>query len=319
MAITLTLGDFVFADTEIPEHIAVKTKQKTVVHKFVGGARQVDVLGADHEPLEWSGIFVGSNALVRAVTLKGMCDAGLPLSLSWSEFFYQVTIESFEADYERDYQIPYKLSLTVVQDMTNPPGDFGGSSMDEIIDGDMSTATSLSSAIGNSGLSGVMSTLSSAVSSVSSFATAVKSEINSVLTPLAQARSYVKTLIASTENTIQSVTTLGGILPNNPAAQNASRLFTQINAMTNQTNLVQLDSVLGRMGVNIGQIGSGVKSVNVGSGTLFDLASKFYGKVSGWTALQTANPQLKGDPNINGNQTIVIPPYAGDSGGVISA
>lgn len=319
MSIDLSLGDVTFADNEIPEHIAVRTHQKSSVHKFVGGARQVDTLGADHDPIEWEGWLTGSNALDRALTLKGMCDAGLPLYLAWSEFFYQVTIDTFEADYERDYQIPYKVVCIVVQDMTNPPGQSGGSSIDDMMNGDMQTCSGLSSAVGDSGLTSSMSSLGSAISAVSSFATAAKSDINAVLTPLAQAQSYVKTMIASTENTLQSVTTLGGILPGNPIATSVAKLTGQINAMTNQTNLVQLSSVLGRMGTNLGQIGTGVKSINVGGGSLYDLASKYYGDITGWTALQTANPQLNNDPVITGNQTIVIPPYAGGSGGVLSA
>ncbi|MCA8013304.1 hypothetical protein LGM38_14730 [Burkholderia vietnamiensis] len=317
--ITLSLGDVQFADTEIPEVIKVKTGQRSVVHKFVGGARQVDLLGADHEPIEWSGLLIGQNALDRALTLKGMTDAALPIFLAWSEFFYLVVVTGFDADYERDYQIPYQITCTVVQDMTTSPGQGASDSLDDLINGDMSTATSLASSIGDSGVSGAISTLGSAVSAVSNFAKAAKSTINSVLTPLNQARTVVGTLIAATENTIQSVTTLGGILPGNPVAANVSRLFSQINAFQSQQYLVQLDSVLGRMGKNIGRINSGVRTIQSGGGSLFDIASKFYKDVSGWTALSRANPQLGGDPKIVGNQSIAIPPYKGGSGGILGA
>jgi hypothetical protein len=317
MATVLTLGDVTFQDTEIPEYIAVRTEHRAVVHRLVGGARVVDMLGADHAPIHWSGWFVGSNALERALTLKSMHDDGLPLTLSWSEFIYTVVITEFEAQFEREYQIPYRISCTVVRDYLNDDSAGAVPGVDELINTDLSTATTLSSSFPS--LAAPMASLSSAIGTVSSFATAAKSTLNSVLQPLNAARSQVKVLIASTENTLQSVTTLGGILPNNPLSTQVSKLSTQINAMQNQAALVQLDSVLGRMGSNIGQINSGVKTVQVSGGNLFDLASKYYGKVSGWTALQKANPQLGNDTNISGNQSVTIPPYSSDSGGILSA
>jgi hypothetical protein len=317
MATILTLGDVTFQNYEIPEHIAVRTEHRAVVHRLVGGARVVDMLGADHAPIHWSGWFVGSTALDRALTLKSMHDDGLPLTLSWSEFLYKVVITEFEAEFQREYQIPYRISCTVVQDYLNDDGGGAVPGVDELINTDLSTATSLSSNFPS--LAAPMATLNSAISSVSSFAQAAKSTINGVLQPLNAVRSQVQVLISSTENTLMSVTTLGGILPSNPLSRQVANISTQINAMQNQAALVQLNSVLGRMGSNLGQINSGVKTVQVGGGNLFDLASKFYGKVSGWTALQKANPQLGNDTNISGNQTITIPPYTGDSGGVLDA
>lgn len=317
--VVLSLGDVTFADTEVPEHILVETKHANVVHKFIGGARQVDMLGADHAPIQWSGYLIGDNALDRALKLKGMNDTGLMLLLSWSEFLYQVAITGFTADFEREYQIPYSITCTVVQDLTGQPGQGAGDSFDALINGDMAAGNTLAASIGDSGLSGAMSSLNSAIGAVSSFATAARSTLNSVLAPLAAAQAQVTTLIASTENTLLSVTTLGGILPNNPISTSVAKISSQINAMQNQTNLVNLSGVLGRMGANIGQINSGVKTISTGGGSLFDLASKMYGKVSGWTAISQANPQLKGETQIDGNQNIIIPPYTSDSGGILNA
>ena len=317
MATVLTLGDVTFLENEIPEYIAVRTEHRAAIHRLVGGARVVDMLGADHAPVSWSGWFVGSTALDRALTLKSMHDDGLPLTLSWSEFLYKVVITEFEADFQREYQIPYRIACTVVQDFLNDDGGGAVPSVDDLITSDAATATTLSSSFPT--LAAPMATLNTAISAVSSFATAAKSTLNGVLQPLNVMRSQVQVLIASTENTLQSVTTLGGILPNNPLATNVAKLSTQINAMQNQASLVQLNNVLGRMGSNIGQINSGTKTAQVSGGNLFDLASRFYGNVSGWTALQKANPQLGNDPNISGTQSITIPPYTADSGGILSA
>jgi hypothetical protein len=306
--VALKLAEITFSEYEIPEHIRVSTTHRHVVHKLVGGKRAVDMLGADHMPISWSGWLVGSTALDRASAIKGYHDEGDALQLSWSNWQYKVVITEFEVDYQRDYQIPYSITCTVVQDYNNIHDREGAPSVDSDVRADMTSATSLASSIGDSGIMSAVSSVKSAISNVSNFATAVKSQINSVLTPIAQARAQVQTLIASTENTLKNVTTLGGILPNNPLARNVANLSTQVNAMTNQAGLVQLDSVLGRMGVNIGQLNTGVKSIQATSGSLFDLASKHFGSVSGWSAISAANPQLGADTEITEPTTVVIPP-----------
>lgn len=317
--VVLTLGDFTFKDTEVPEDIKVSTEHRMNIHKMIGGVRIIDMLGPDHQPISWSGWLVGANALNRAITLKQMSDAGVPLNLSWSEFYYQVVIASVEVDFEREYQFEYRITLVVLQDLTAPVYQDSSAGLDDLIGGDMKTANSLSSSIGDSKLTGSMSSLSASVASVSSFATASKSTINGVLVPLKAAQQQCQTLIASTENTLQSVTTLGGILPNNPLSQQIGKFNNVVNAMTNQPNLIQLSSVLSRMGTNMAAPSSAVKSIQVAGGSLFDLASKFYGNVSAWTGLAQANPQLKNDPTIVGPQTIAIPKQYQDSGGILSA
>jgi hypothetical protein len=166
-----------------------------------------------------------------------------------------------------------------------------------------------------------MGTLTGAISAISSFATATKATLNTVLAPLAQAQAQVKTLIAVGENTLQSVTTVGGLLPNNPIAQQVSRLSGQLNAMTNQPQLITLSGVLSRVSTNIGQLGSASKTITVVGGNLFDVAAKYYKDATGWVAISRANPSLKGDPNITGTQTIALPPTntAASSDGVANA
>ncbi|WP_118181306.1 hypothetical protein [Paraburkholderia phosphatilytica] len=317
MAITLALGSFVFQDAEIPEHIKIRTQQRLAVHRFIGGARQIDVLGTDHDPIAFSGWLTGSNAMQRALTLKAMKDSGQEVTLSWSQWLYNVVIGDFAAEYQRDYQIPYSITIIVSDDLTNNTSDGGTDSIDDLINGDMTTASSLASPF--SALSSPMSSLQSAISAVSTFANAAKSTVASVLQPLQAVQSQVSTLIASTDNTLLSVSTVGGILPGNPLSQQVTALTSQVTAMANQGSLIQLSGVLGRIGLNLGQINTGIRTVNVGSGNAYDLASKYYGDTSGWTAIMQANPQLGSDPNISGFQTITIPPYSGGSGGILSA
>jgi hypothetical protein len=307
MAVVLQLGDFTFSEYEIPERITMVTAIRTVVRKMVGGARNVNMMGYDPAPLEWSGMLLGSNALDRARTLKQMALAQKMLTLTFSEYSYAVVISEFVEDFQREYEIYYRLRLEIVADNA-AQGPKQGVGIDSLIGGDISTANGICSLIGNSGLTSAMGTLTTAIGAVSSFATAAKSAINGVLGPLATVQAQVSTLIAAGENTLQSVSTVGGLLPNNPIAQQVSKLSAQVNTMTQQPQLLQLQGVLSRIGTNIGQIGSASKTITVVGGNLYDLASKYYKDATGWVGISQANPALKGDPNITGTQTIALPP-----------
>jgi hypothetical protein len=282
------------------------TAIRTVVRKMVGGARNVNMMGYDPAPLEWSGMLLGSNALDRARTLKQMALAQKMLTLTFSEYSYAVVISEFVEDFQREYEIYYRIRLDVVADNA-AQGPTAAPGIDSLIGADISTANGICSKIGNAGLTSSMGTLTSAIGAVSSFATAAKSTLQSVLAPLATVQAQVTTLIAAGENTLQSVATVGGLLPNNPIAQQVSKLSAQVNTMTQQPQLLQLQGVLSRIGTNIGQIGSASKTITVVGGNLYDIAAKYYKDATGWVSLSKANPSLGGDPNISGTQNIALP------------
>jgi hypothetical protein len=282
------------------------TAIRTVVRKMVGGARNVNMMGYDPAPLEWSGMLLGSNALDRARTLKQMALAQKMLTLTFSEYSYAVVISEFVEDFQREYEIYYRIRLDVVADNA-AQGPTAAPGIDSLIGADISTANGICSKIGNAGLTSSMGTLTTAIGAVSSFATAAKSTLQSVLAPLATVQAQVTTLIAAGENTLQSVATVGGLLPNNPIAQQVSKLSAQVNTMTQQPQLLQLQGVLSRIGTNIGQIGSASKTITVVGGNLYDIAAKYYKDATGWVSLSKANPSLGGDPNISGTQNIALP------------
>lgn len=313
----LTLGDFEFSRFEIPEKISFGGDQALVVHELVGGVRVVDAMGRMDAPLEWSGLFQGETALDRARYLDGLRVAGQPLPLYWSELAYWVVIKTFRCDFERSYKLPYSISCVVVADLSMPVTTLAPAGVDEWISDDMAEANALGDLIGDGPLSDLLKTLDSAISTVSSFANAVQSTINSVLAPLAAVQARVRVLTASVGNVIGNVTTLGGILPNNPIAQQANKLMGQVNAMTQLPQLYNLQSVLGRMGGNLGSIGTAGRQVATAGGNLYQMASDAYGDAMAWTGIAKANG-LK-DPTISGVQTLTVPALPDDSGGVMYA
>lgn len=310
----LTLGDFEFSRYEIPEHINFGGDHRLAVHELVGGVRIVDAMGRSDAPIEWSGLFFGSSADMRARYLDGLRVAGKPLDLTWGGFKYSVVIQRFEAQYERFYQVPYRITCMVVEDSTQPVSEIASAGVDELIAQDQATADALVTTIGDSSLSSLMGTLDTAIGQVSSFATAAQSTINSVTQPLAAVQGRVGTLLASVNNTVANVSTVGGVLPFNPVATTAGSMLSQVNAMTQLPSLLNLRNVLGRMGSNLSTIGKGLSTVTQAGGDLFTLAAQKFGDVTQWVGIAKANGLT--DPQLTGIKTLTIPSTTDTSGGV---
>jgi hypothetical protein len=281
--LNLTLGDFTFENFEIPEKITFGGSQKLVTHELVGGGRVIDAMGRSDAPLSWTGLFMGEQANNRARYLNNLRIKGAALDLTFHEMKYKVVIENFTADFQRYYQVPYSISCVVVEDSTTPLVGVVIQQIDTLLDEDMTTANTLGDEIADPTLTTKLNALQTAIKNVSDFAKATQATINSVLQPLADAQAQVRVLIGSVGATIENVTTLGGILPNNPIAQNARKITNQVVSMTNLPKLYDLQSVLGRMGGNIGTIGNTGQSVDVSGGSLYGVASKYYGDATKWT------------------------------------
>jgi len=312
----LKLGDVVFGDTETGP-IPFGGEQQLNIHRLVGGKRVIDAMGDNPIALDWTGIFVGANALTKAKTLRRMQKEGRALSLTWSSMTYQVVISKFTGQFEAEFNIPYSITCEVVEDRTELPSANSGSDVNQAINADMTTAQSLTSDIGDSTLSSLMTTLTTAVSKVSNFAKATQSTINTVLQPLAAARTQVTALISASESSLQSVTTVGGLLPNNPLAKSVASLTSQVTATLNGVKLSQLDAVFSRIDSNLGQVNSSLKTVSVAGGNLYDLAVKYYGKASSFTTLATANNLT--DPELVGVVTLNVAKDTNDTGGILEA
>lgn len=314
-ATTVTLGDFEFAGMELPESLRFGGSQALVIHRLIGGARVVDSMGPDDAPLEWGGWFRGVNALERALYLDTQRKLGRALTLTWSELRYLVVITSYSADFQRPYQIPYRISCEVVEDLTSPVNVIAPSSIDDVMADDMGTANGLGGLIGDGALSSLLGGLDTAIKAVSSFANASTSVINSVLAPISAVQGRVSTLIASTGNSIQNVGTLGGVLPGTPAGLSSSALATQVSSFNTLPNLYSLQNVVGRMGANLGSVSGSARPVTMSGGNLMDVASSAYGDASSWTGIAKANGLT--DPVLVGTQTVAIPLRPDTAGGIL--
>jgi hypothetical protein len=132
----LTLGGVDLIDFEIPSDVLFGGAQQLAIHRLIGGARVVDVMGPDDASLRWTGIFSGPFAGDRARIFDAMRVAGAPLGLSWDAFCYNVVIESLIMDYRNPWWIPYQISCAVVVDQaeseTAPTPDLANAILDDL-------------------------------------------------------------------------------------------------------------------------------------------------------------------------------------------
>jgi hypothetical protein len=305
---TLTLGDFAFAHTEIPEQISFGGEHKLAVHELVGGVRVIDALGRADTALTWQGWFTGQHALERARYLDGLRMAGQPLSLTWAAFAYRVLIRSFTADYQRTYQMPYRIECDVLDDLTQAVTVIASPGIDAWITADLAQADGLVNQIGDGPLSALFSALHQAMRTVGRLATAVSNTLNKVLQPLAAIRVHLNILLTQVNAVVHNATTLGGLLPDSSIAQQARRLLTHTQAMAQLPRLIQLDRVLGRLSTNVISVSSSARQVTVAGGNLYALAVQEYGKASAWQTIAEANGL--DDPVLQGIHTLTIPPLS---------
>jgi hypothetical protein len=114
--VALLLGPIVFQDFEIPSGINFGGRQRFALHRLPSGSRVIDALGRDDAQISFSGIFAGSDAILRARSLDELRVAGIALPLTWDVLFYTVLISDFCADYRSSWWIPYRIVCTVIQD-----------------------------------------------------------------------------------------------------------------------------------------------------------------------------------------------------------
>lgn len=318
---TLTLGDFEFARFEIPQNIPFGAEQKLNVHQLVGGKRVIDALGPIPRNPSWSGWFVGENALARARYLKGFAEDGKARSLTWDELAFTVVVRSVECDYKLGWRIPYTITCEVVSDDTAPVSALPSPSPEQLVGDDMANASALAANLGIPALTSAVGAVSSALSQINTFVGTARSQIRSVLQPLADARAVAGSLLNQASATLANVgnlASLNGAIPN-PVADFTSRLSLTATNAANSGMLADLDSHLARMETNIAAVGSGTANLTVAGGNLYALAAQEYGDPMAWTALAQANGLA--DPMISGIATVVVPakPAPADSTGVLNA
>lgn len=314
--LTLTLGGITFKGVEIPERINWGGEQMLVVHKLVGGQKTVDSMGPDEAPIEWSGWITGQDAVARAQSIDAMRISGLPQTLTWSGFSYQVVVRSFAPSFERFYQIPYRITLEVISNNVQPNTASETPPLDQAVADDVNTATDLASQAADSTLSSLMGNVSSLIGGVASIATAAQSTIGAIQTSIQSVQSRVGNLIESVNAVIGIPASFGGVTAGMEPSASANALLASVDNTMRLVNLMQLQPTLGRLTKNLSAVSASANTIATAGGNLFQIAQETYGDANAWPVIAAANGLT--DPFIQGSETLIIPPQPGATGGILS-
>jgi hypothetical protein len=316
--IVLQLGDVAFERFEVPESLPFGGDQMLATKTLVGGVRVIDAMGPDDRPVDWSGLFLGKYAGQRAQLLDAMRREGKPHPLSWGRHSYTVIIGSFEAQFQRKYQIPYRISCVVVEDLATPSASEAQASLDDQIEQDVQNAEVKGGLIGNKTLTSMISTIRTAVGKVTSFVSATTKEIQSVLEPVTATQQQVRSIISELSPLGDTTVGLAGVVPYAPFGTSAISLQQNIDRFGQLDSLYQIDASLGRISTNLSADGVSGKLVTMAGGDLYHVAADQYGDASAWPIIARANGLS--DPVLKGVQTLTIPEKPNASpDGVLSA
>lgn len=304
--LTVKLGDFVFQDAEVPEQIPFGGDQHIAIHNLVGGAREIDAMGRSDEPLQWSGLFQGQNAVRRAKYLDSLRVAGAPLKLTWHEFSYMVVIRSFRAVFQRYYRISYSITCEVIVDLSKPVTTKTAPGLLATIQADLNAINTLVGLIADNPLTQAVQQFAAAVSLLPGGSRISRAMQQKLLFPLQNAQQRTSVLIGSTNSVLQAGSNVAS----------AASLTSQMANMQQMSNLVSLNGLLGRSGSNIGAATGGTNIVTVGGGNLYDLAAKQYGDPTQWTNIAAANGLT--DPVISGTKNLVCPAVPDLNSGILN-
>jgi len=200
MPVFLTLGPITFANYEIPQKINFGGTQALAVKQLVGGMRVVDAMGRLDDDITWSGLFFGSTSTFRARYLDFLRVQGNPMPLTWSQFNYQVVIKDFKASFERNYQIPYTITVQVIQDLNKPFPVLLPVGYNDAVIGLLTEANDLAVEIANPSITSAMAILSAAINALPSIVDASSSQIAGLLSDITNTQQAVTTAINAIGN-----------------------------------------------------------------------------------------------------------------------
>lgn len=142
----ISLGGFVFEGHSTPSNVPGGGDQAMAVHRLPGGARVIDTLGPDDAPIDFRGEMFGDDAYGQALVLDGMRRAGQKIPLIYGGQVRQVVIQRFTYHLKRfPNWVDYQISCTVVPDIGAGGLGSDGTSIDSLIQSDLSSAAGAAS------------------------------------------------------------------------------------------------------------------------------------------------------------------------------
>lgn len=306
-SLLFTVGSVAFFGFEAPEVLrGVGGTQSLAEHDFPGGVRTQQVFGSFPSKVSWSGIFTGTDALLRMREVDRLRVAGVEVPLIYGNTMLLGIVEKFEAMPKHQWLIPYEMTFCPRIDQTS------GSVLDELI----SIVSLINSALG---------VLSSLVAIGRGLATS-----GGTLLPVVDVQQAYfpmpPTMLAPTTDLVNATVdalqaALG--LPENIAPSDAERIQAAAQAAADaaQPLLASGDpaassaasDIMGYIGTIVAGVAfprSSTTELQVINPNLLTISSQYYGDPSQWRVIAAASGIVPADPLPIGEFVLTIPSVA---------
>lgn len=311
----LTLGPITFANNEVPSAINFGGEQSLSDKKLVGGRRSIDAMGRIDDDISWSGMFRGSTATFRARFLDGLRSKGDQLSLTWSQFNYNIVIKSFKCSFNAFYEIPYSITVAVIQDLNKPFPVLLPVAYNDAISAAMVEARDLAATIRDPSISAAIALLSVTINSIASISNASSSVLATITGPLNSSivavNNYIDSLGGSSIFSVSVSQSVSSLVGYEGADEISTNFLNLSDAYLLQALLIQIQRniVLIRRGAD-GQ------TISINGANLFKVSSQYYGDATLWTTIAKANGLV--DPVVPSGVVfnLLIPSQTVDTGGI---
>ena len=116
------LGDIVFEGFSLPENMPIGGEQSLSVKRMIGGRKQVQAMGPDHDPIVWNGIIYDEFAELKVFQLDLLRISGRQVQLTFATRAYLVVVRRFVAKLRKPQLYDYEISCEVVTDQVTGNG-----------------------------------------------------------------------------------------------------------------------------------------------------------------------------------------------------
>lgn len=284
-----SIGTVDFSLEEAPDELSIPISQNLAVKDLIGGKRIIQALGTVWKPLKWEGYFFGANAQYRARVLSRMMAEASVQRLTYLSYALDVVIEDFVAVYQHQNQCKYEITVQVLADASGVVSQASTTSVDAQI---QSAVVNASTQINNMDSD-------SATAVTPSF-----QSMNSALNLAGPAMQVTGSTLIATNTAIQFAIA---------AAQN---LLTKPTSTSTKKSLLTVTQYLNNLQVIHKNFDANQDHnvISLNGGSLFDVASQYYGDPSLALAIQTQNGLFSPDLPSGSLSTIVLPPLTSSNG-----
>lgn len=281
-----SIGGVTFTAKEEPSSLPIgQARQMMAVHTLPGGTRIVQAFGVEPQDVSWSGHFWDQSVKDRVNALRSYAVSGNEIPIQWGSEAYFCIVKEFRPVYLHDYHATYDITVTITRDANGAFSVATAPSIDKQVSQLQQNAQTAADLLNQADTNYINSGIPTSLTNVT-----VKIQNAGPLAQLTgdSAKSLIST-VQSALSTVEAYT--GGISP----------------SATWLPQALQLGSFLQLIIDNI-QRGQAPQTAQVQGGSLFAVASKYYGDPTLAFALAAANglasPQLPATKLL----TLVLPP-----------